>query len=172
MKVYAERTWGDKYIGEVKIPVKALFARRRAGKEASIDVDGTEDGKLNVLYSFGRMFTDEEPSSWIEALKAGFKVVFVVMVQDLAERGSDGGWRQRRLHWAAAVVFGQRQFALRAAKTARELAAAPAATASSSDSSCVVDEQKQLRAAASSLDDGGGAVLDGQRLFEGGSAVV
>ncbi|XP_047957924.1 uncharacterized protein LOC125203587 [Salvia hispanica] len=81
VKLYCKRTRGDKYISEVKIPVKALFARRRAGQEASFDVAGTGNGKLNILYSFGRMFRDEEPSCWVEAIRAGLRVLFVVMVQ-------------------------------------------------------------------------------------------
>ncbi|XP_047961836.1 uncharacterized protein LOC125206638 [Salvia hispanica] len=47
VKLYCQRTWGgDKYIGEVNMPVNALFDRRTDGKEASFDVDGTENGKL------------------------------------------------------------------------------------------------------------------------------
>ncbi|KAG6390369.1 hypothetical protein SASPL_148103 [Salvia splendens] len=81
VKLYCQGNLREVYIGEVKIPVKGLFdSGRKAKKELRFNVAGAGDGRLNILYSFGKTFTDQEPSAWKKALKAGLKVVYVVLV--------------------------------------------------------------------------------------------
>ncbi|XP_047962304.1 protein SRC2 homolog [Salvia hispanica] len=86
VKLYCQRTLGDKYIGQVKIPVMGLLDSRRdeAEIEASFDVDGTKNGKLNISYTFVEMLNKhdhDKPSRWKKKLKVRLKVGFLVMVQ-------------------------------------------------------------------------------------------
>ncbi|XP_047961833.1 protein SRC2 homolog [Salvia hispanica] len=76
VKLYCQRILGDKFIGEVKIPVKGLFdSGPKAKNELSFNVAGAGDGRLNILYSFGKTFTEQETSAWKKALKVGFVVI-------------------------------------------------------------------------------------------------
>ncbi|KAL1533663.1 protein SRC2 [Salvia divinorum] len=76
VKLYCERTLGDRYIGEVNIPVKGLFdSGPRVENVLSFNVAGTETGKLNILYSFGNMFMAPKPSLGKKVLKAGLRVM-------------------------------------------------------------------------------------------------
>ncbi|KAG6390368.1 hypothetical protein SASPL_148102 [Salvia splendens] len=69
VKLYCERTLEDRYIGEVKLPVKALFDYGpRVENVLTYTVDGAGDGKLNILYSFGNMFMAPKPSVWKKAV--------------------------------------------------------------------------------------------------------
>lgn len=54
VKLMCKRTLRDKLIGEVKIPVKSLFDKGLKSKNVmSYNVEGSLDGRLNILYSFG-----------------------------------------------------------------------------------------------------------------------
>ncbi|KAG8378309.1 hypothetical protein BUALT_Bualt08G0124000 [Buddleja alternifolia] len=60
VKLYCERTLGDKTIGEaVNIPVKSLFDKGlKAEQIISYVVAGTPNGRLNILYSFANDLPD------------------------------------------------------------------------------------------------------------------
>ncbi|XP_042033584.1 protein SRC2-like [Salvia splendens] len=76
VKLYCERTLGDRYIGEVKISVKGLFdSGSRSENELSYNVAGAGDGKLNILYSFGSMFEAPKSSVWKKVLEVGLAVM-------------------------------------------------------------------------------------------------
>ncbi|KAG6388720.1 hypothetical protein SASPL_150152 [Salvia splendens] len=75
VKLYCERTLGDRYIGEVNLSVKALFDHGpRVENVLSFSVDGTEGGKLNILYSFGNIFMAPKLSLGKKVLDVGLKV--------------------------------------------------------------------------------------------------
>ncbi|KAL1533659.1 protein SRC2 [Salvia divinorum] len=76
VKLYCERTLGDRYIGEVNLSVKGLFDYGpRVENVLSYNVAGAGDGKLNILYSFGNMFMAPKPSVWKKALDVGLGVM-------------------------------------------------------------------------------------------------
>ncbi|XP_042033585.1 protein SRC2-like [Salvia splendens] len=76
VKLYCERTLGNRYIGEVNISVKGLFDYGpRVENVLTYTVDGTEGGKLNILYSFGNKFLAPKPSLGKKVLDAGLKVM-------------------------------------------------------------------------------------------------
>ena len=83
VKLYCERTLGDKLVGEVRIDVKSLFDRGiRVDKAISYKVAGTGDGRLNILYSFGDVFSYSFGSDVVLAPKSsGGKKVMAVMLR-------------------------------------------------------------------------------------------
>ncbi|KAL6496776.1 hypothetical protein OROHE_027308 [Orobanche hederae] len=92
VKLYCERTLRDLYVGEVKILVKSFFDSGLMGavNELSYGVDGTPEGRLNMLYSFGDMFSVEKPSIWTKAMEAG-----AVVLKRGAWMVVAGVWRHR-----------------------------------------------------------------------------
>ncbi|KAI3464470.1 hypothetical protein Pfo_021133 [Paulownia fortunei] len=76
IKLFCKRTLGDRFIGEVNIPVKSLFDMGiKAEKIMSYAVAGTPNGRLNILYSFGEKIWVPKPSGWRKALGVGFLVL-------------------------------------------------------------------------------------------------
>ncbi|XP_047961815.1 protein SRC2 homolog [Salvia hispanica] len=76
VKLYCERTLGDRYIGEVNISVKGLFDYGPRGENVlSYTVDGAGNGKLNILYSFGNKFMAPKPSFGEKVLDVGLSVM-------------------------------------------------------------------------------------------------
>ncbi|XP_057793064.1 protein SRC2 homolog [Salvia miltiorrhiza] len=75
VKLFCQRTLGDRYIGEVKISVKSLFDSGPRVENALTYAVGTGDGKLNILYSFGNTFMVPEPAFWKKALEVGLVVM-------------------------------------------------------------------------------------------------
>ncbi|PIN12993.1 hypothetical protein CDL12_14394 [Handroanthus impetiginosus] len=73
IKLFCERSLGDRFIGEVNIPVKGLFDMGlKAEKIMSYDVSGTPSGRLQILYSFGEKIWVEKPRGWRKAAGALF----------------------------------------------------------------------------------------------------
>ncbi|KAH6832832.1 hypothetical protein C2S53_006079 [Perilla frutescens var. hirtella] len=79
VKLMCKRTLGrDRFVGEVKIPVKSLFdLGLKSQKIPSYTVAGTPEGRLNLLYSFSERMLVRKPSGWKTALEA---VGFLVLV--------------------------------------------------------------------------------------------
>lgn len=82
VKLYCERLFEDRFIGEVKIAVKSLFDDGRgsvmgSGVAVSYGVGGTRQGRLNIIYSFGEMFLEPVPTSSSSWKKMVMKKVFV-----------------------------------------------------------------------------------------------
>lgn len=77
VKLLCKRTLGDRFVGEVKIPVKSLFDMGlKSQRTLSYAVAGTPEGKLNLLYSFSERIFLRQPSGWKTALKSvGFLVL-------------------------------------------------------------------------------------------------
>ncbi|XP_057793066.1 protein SRC2-like [Salvia miltiorrhiza] len=70
VQLWCKRTLGDRFIGDVMIPVKELFDMGlRSESVVSYDVAGTPEGTLDLMYSFSeRMVVRKPPSWWTTAL--------------------------------------------------------------------------------------------------------
>ncbi|KAL2497238.1 soybean protein regulated by cold-2 [Abeliophyllum distichum] len=62
IKLFTKRTFGDRYIGEVKLALKSLFENGVSAQNVSHAVSGTTSGILNISYSFGEKIVVERPS--------------------------------------------------------------------------------------------------------------
>ncbi|KAG8389733.1 hypothetical protein BUALT_Bualt01G0009400 [Buddleja alternifolia] len=88
IKLFCRRTFADRYVGEVNIPIKSLFDKGfKADKILSYRVDGTSNGRLNILYSFGEKFlvSNDSDLDWKSALEVGFLVLLggvVLLLED------------------------------------------------------------------------------------------
>ncbi|KAG8389708.1 hypothetical protein BUALT_Bualt01G0006800 [Buddleja alternifolia] len=88
IKLFCRSTFADKYVGEVNIPIKSLFDKGiKADKILSYRVDGTSNGRLNILYSFGEKFLVRNDSNldWKSALEVGFLVLLggvILLLED------------------------------------------------------------------------------------------
>ncbi|KAG8389713.1 hypothetical protein BUALT_Bualt01G0007300 [Buddleja alternifolia] len=88
IKLFCRRTFADRYVGEVNIPIKSLFDKGvKADKILSYGVDGTSYGRLNILYSFGEKFlvSNDSDLDWKSALEVGFLVLLggvVLLLED------------------------------------------------------------------------------------------
>ncbi|KAG6435962.1 hypothetical protein SASPL_100843 [Salvia splendens] len=83
VKLYCDRTLGDKYLGEVRIPIESLFDFWYRGVyEMSYWVTGTQHGRssLHISYRFDDVFyfmeqmDRRQQSAWERALRLGWMV--------------------------------------------------------------------------------------------------
>ncbi|XP_047975154.1 protein SRC2-like [Salvia hispanica] len=81
VKLYCDRTLGDKCLGEVRIPIESVFDFWVRGVyEMSYWVAGTRYGSLDISYSFGDVFyfmeqmDRRQQSAWERALRLGLVV--------------------------------------------------------------------------------------------------
>ncbi|KAH6782716.1 hypothetical protein C2S51_008009 [Perilla frutescens var. frutescens] len=55
--LYCQRTLGDKFVGQVIIPINTLFQKGlKSQRSLSYPIAGTRKGRLNILYCFEEMF--------------------------------------------------------------------------------------------------------------------
>ncbi|GFP84347.1 hypothetical protein PHJA_000578400 [Phtheirospermum japonicum] len=91
IELVCERTFlEDKFVGQVCIPIKSLFDMGlKANRVLSYPVDGTRNGRLDILYGFGdkKLFVHEKlsssssgRSSWKGAVGIGFLVLGGVLL--------------------------------------------------------------------------------------------
>ncbi|CAI9754348.1 unnamed protein product [Fraxinus pennsylvanica] len=96
IKLFCERTLGDGYIGEVKLPLGRLFEHGPTAQNMSYVVGGTTTGTLIISYSFGEITTVKKPSGWDTAIKTvmNFGVNLLIKGTILLITGgdSDGGF--------------------------------------------------------------------------------
>ncbi|KAL7086247.1 hypothetical protein ACP275_14G327400 [Erythranthe tilingii] len=91
IKLYCKRTLGNRFIGNVSIPIKSLFDKGiKADKILSYRVAGTENGVVNILYRFGNeKVLVRKPSGWKNiAFEVGFFVLLGGAVLLLADNNS------------------------------------------------------------------------------------
>ncbi|KAL9144711.1 hypothetical protein ABFS82_14G313800 [Erythranthe guttata] len=91
IRLYCKRTLGNRFIGDVSIPIKSLFDKGiKADKILSYRVAGTENGVVNILYRFGNeKVLVRKPSSWKNiAFEVGFFVLLGGAVLLLADNNS------------------------------------------------------------------------------------
>ncbi|KAL2520053.1 Uncharacterized protein Fot_23976 [Forsythia ovata] len=69
IKLFSKRTFGDRYIGEVKLTLKSLFENGLSAQNVTHAVSGTACGILNISYSFGEKFVVQKPSGWDKAIR-------------------------------------------------------------------------------------------------------
>lgn len=92
VKLLCKRTLGDRFVGEVKIPVKSLFDMGlKSQRTLSYAVAGTPEGRLNLLYSFSERIFLRQPSRWKTALKSVGFLVLVGGAMLLLDGDSDHG---------------------------------------------------------------------------------
>ncbi|KAL2497240.1 C2 domain-containing protein [Abeliophyllum distichum] len=78
IKLFSERTFGDRYSGEVKLAL-SLFENGLSAQNVSHAVIGTSCGILNISYNLGEKIVVQKPSGWHKAVrimtKAGVNVL-------------------------------------------------------------------------------------------------
>ncbi|KAL2503531.1 soybean protein regulated by cold-2 [Abeliophyllum distichum] len=75
IKLYCKRTFGDRFIGEVDLPLKKLFEKGMSDENISYTVSGTPRGRLNISYRFGERIFVKKPSGWRKAIEFGFLIL-------------------------------------------------------------------------------------------------
>ncbi|KAL2467688.1 Uncharacterized protein Fot_51232 [Forsythia ovata] len=75
IKLYCKRTLGDRFIGEVNLPLKKLFDNGISDENISCTVAGTPRGILNISYRFGERIFVKKPSGWRKAIEFGFLIL-------------------------------------------------------------------------------------------------
>ncbi|KAK6115554.1 hypothetical protein DH2020_007823 [Rehmannia glutinosa] len=89
IKLYCDRTFGDKGVGKVIIPLKSLFDMGlKSDRVLSYQVAGTPNGRLNISYNFGdQTFFVGTPwgSRWKNALGVEFWVGLSEMMLSLVD---------------------------------------------------------------------------------------
>ncbi|CAI9778109.1 unnamed protein product [Fraxinus pennsylvanica] len=75
IKLYCKRKLGDRFIGEVNIPLKKLFGNGLSAENISYAVAGAPRGRLNISYRFSDSIFVKKPSRWNKALELGFLIL-------------------------------------------------------------------------------------------------
>ncbi|CAI9754350.1 unnamed protein product [Fraxinus pennsylvanica] len=81
IKLFCERTFGDGYIGEVKLPLGRLFEHGPTAQNMSYVVGGTTTGTLIISYSFGEIIVVNKPSGWDKAIRIVGKLGVTLLIK-------------------------------------------------------------------------------------------
>ncbi|XP_022856817.1 uncharacterized protein LOC111377900 [Olea europaea var. sylvestris] len=96
IKLFCKRTLGDRYIGEVKLPLKSLFENGPTAQNISYVVDGTASGTLVISYRFGEMIVVKKPSGWDTAIRIIMSLGVTLLIKGtiilITGGASDGGF--------------------------------------------------------------------------------